>query len=267
MLRKIASLCAALLAALGISTARAEHLSDTTGKLVVKQGDVIVQKDGTGWSAIKILTVDPWPDGTAAAHCLTYKSAKSKPTIESLKNAAVLVWHAPIDAASFGRGWERIGNIAPSKDELVGFVEYLKLTDFPRYINFTGQDAKDIVRKANEHYRRAHALGEQGKRVESISEYGRAIELFPLFYEAIDNRAFTYMELGQIREALQDFEQSLRVNPSGMSAFFSKGECLMKLGELKAAAAIFQEGQSRFPEQRDVFAKFLERVRTLQKNG
>ncbi|WP_426713552.1 hypothetical protein [Chromobacterium violaceum] len=41
----------------------------------------------------------------------------------------------------------------------------------------------------------------------------------------------------------------------------------MKLGDLKAAAAIFQEGQSRFPEHQAVFAKFLERVRVLQKNG
>ncbi|WP_426713553.1 tetratricopeptide repeat protein [Chromobacterium violaceum] len=224
MLRKIASLCAALLVALGVytSTTRAEDRYNTKDRLVVKRGDLIIQKDGKGWSAIKILAVDPWPDGTATAHCLTYKSVQSKPTIELLKNAAVLVWHAPIDAASFGRGWERIGNKAPSKEELIGFAEYLKLTDFPRYISFTGQDAQDIVRKANEHYKRAYELGEQGKRVESIAEYDRAIDLFPRFYEAIDNRAFTYMELGQIRDALHDFEQSLRINPNGMSAFFQK---------------------------------------------
>ena len=97
-------------------------------------------------------------DGTAAADCLTYKAMPSKPTIESLKQAPVLVWHAPIDASSFNQGWERIGNQAPSKDELAGFVEYLKLTDFPRYVVFTGQDSSEIVRKANEHFKRANAL-------------------------------------------------------------------------------------------------------------
>ncbi|AKJ27044.1 hypothetical protein AAW51_0353 [Caldimonas brevitalea] len=150
---------------------------------------------------------------------------------------------------------------------MIGFVEYLKLTDFPRYISFTGQDSKEIVRKANEHYKLAYTLGDQGKRTEAIAEYSQPIELFPLFYEAIDNRAFIYMELGKIREALRDFEQSLRVNPNGMAAFFSKGECLMKLGDLKAAKDIFQEGQTRFPEQRATFTKFLEQVRALQKNG
>ena len=236
-------------------------------KIKVKPGDLIIQQDKNGWAAIKILALDPWPDGSSAAHCLTYRLATKKPTVESLKQATVLVWHAPIDAGSFNEGWERIGNQAPSKDELVGFIEYLKLTDFPRYVSFTGQDSNEIVRKANEHYKRAYHLGDQGKRTEAVAEYSEAIELFPLFYEAIDNRAFTYMELGKIREALSDFEQSLRVNPNGMAAFFSKGECLMKLGDLKAAEVIFQEGQSRFPEQRATFAKFLERVRALQKKG
>ncbi|MGO9571642.1 MAG: tetratricopeptide repeat protein [Desulfomonilaceae bacterium] len=236
-------------------------------KLIVKPGDLIVQKDKNGWNAVKILAVDPWPDGRAAAHCLTYRPVSNKPTLESLKQAAVHIWHAPIDAGSFSEGWERVGNQAPSKDELVGVVEYLKLTDFPRYVSFTGQDSKEIVRKANEHFKRAYSLDHQGKRAEAIAEYSQAIDLFPLFYEAIDNRAFIHMELGRIREALSDFELSLHVNPNGMAAFFSKGECLMKLGDLAAAEAIFQAGQSRFPEQRAIFTKFLERIRALQKKG
>lgn len=265
MFRTFINLCVVIVSALGISTAHANGSSKMKQKFVVSPGDLIVQHDNNGWTAIKILAVDPWPDGTSAAHCLTYQSVASKPTIESLKQTAVRIWHAPIDAGSFSKGWEKIGNQATSKDEMVGFVEYLKLTDFPRYVSFTGQDPKEIVRKANEYYKRAYLLGDQGNRTEAIAEYSQAIELFPFFYEAIDNRAFTYMELGKFREALRDFEDSLRVNPNGMAAFFSRGECLMKLGEFAKAEAIFQEGLSRFPEQRATFAKFLERVRALQK--
>lgn len=262
MLKPITTFFAIVASALGISTAQAAGQP-----LIVKAGDLIVQKGESGWSAIKILAVDPWPDGSAAAHCLTYEDAASRPTADSLKHVRVRIWHAPIDARSFSKGWELIGNQAPSKDEFSGFVEYLKLTDFPRYVSFTGQDSKEIVRRANEHYKKAYALGEQGKRSEEISEYSKAIDLFPLFYEAIDNRAFAYMELGKVREALQDFEASLRVNPNGLAAFFSKGECLMKLGQLKAAEAVFQEGQTKFPEKRALFTSFLEKVRTLQKDG
>ena len=266
MLRRILTILAVVLSAFGVPPSHASESPDGKQRLTPKAGDLIVQQGKGGWSAIKILAVDPWPDGTSTAHCLTYKSVPTKPTAESLQQAKVLAWHAPIAAESFSNGWEVIGNQVPSKDELVGFVEYLKLTDFPRYISFTGQDTKEVVRKANEHYSRAYALGEKGKKAESIDEYSKAIDLFPLFYEAIDNRAFTYMELGRVREALQDFEQSLRVNPNGMAAFFSKGECLMKIGDLKAAAAIFREGQTRFPEQRAMFTKFLEQVRAMQKN-
>jgi tetratricopeptide (TPR) repeat protein len=169
----------------------------------------------------------------------------------------VFAWHAPIDAGNFSVGWERIGNQAPTEDEFVGFVEYLKRTDFPRYLEFNGLDVKSLTQKANEHYQRGYALGSENKRKEAIAEYSQAVELFPFFYEAIDNRALTYMELGEHRAALSDFEESLRVNPEGITAFFSKGECLLKLGDLKAARAVFKEGKARFPEKRDLFDDFL----------
>ena len=86
-----------------------------------------------------------------------------------------------------------------------------------------------------------------------------AVDLFPLFYEAIDNRAFTYMELGKVAEALQDFETSLEVNPDGEAAFFSRGECLMKLGQLLAAEAVFQEGQTKFLKIAHYLPSFLSR--------
>ena len=267
MLRKIASLCSLILSRFRVQTGYANDSAPGGAKLTVEAGDLIVQQSKGEWSSIKILAVDAWPDGSFSAHCLNYRPVPKKPTIESLRNAAVLVWHAPIDAASFQQGWERVGNEAPTKGEFIGFVEYLRLTNFPRYIAFTGLDPSEIVRKANEHYQRAYALGNDGNRVEAIAEYSLAIDLFPLFYEAIDNRAFTYMELGQFKEALLDFEESLQVNPTGVSAFFSKGECLLKLGEFMAAEKIFQEGQVRFPAERAMFTKFLEQVRARQRNG
>lgn len=241
-----------------------ENLSHTN----MKPGDIITQKNEKGeWSVVKILEMDKWPDGSYAAHCLTYKSVPNKPTKTSIKNLSVLIYHAPIAAKSFEKGWELIDNQPVVKEELFGFVEYLKQTDFPRYIKFTGQDPKEIVGKANVHYKRAYALGTDGKRKEAIEEYTKTIELFPLFYETIDNRAFTYMELGDYQSALNDFEASLRVEPNGIAAFFSRGECLMKLGKLKEAEATFKEGLVRFPEQKEMFNKFLNTTQAMMKKG
>lgn len=241
-------------------TARAEP--SATNRLTVKPGDLIAMRDGQGWRAVKILEVDQWPDGSAAAHCLSYKPMTEQPTVESIAHAEVLIWHAPIDAGSFGEeGWTLIGNRPPVEGERAGFIEYLKLTDFPRYLEATGRDAKEVVRQANVHYLRANELCEKGQRDEGIAEYSAAIDLFPPFFEAIDNRAFTHMELGNYREALGDFEASLRVNPDGEAAFFSRGECLMRLGELETAETVFEEGLTRFPEKKTLFMDFLKQAR------
>lgn len=232
----------------------------------MRAGNLIVQHNGQEWQAIKILEVDRWQDGSSVAHCLVYQATLSKPTLTSLLETPIQVWHTPIDARSFDQGWELIGNKQPAGDELDGFIEYLKRTDFRRYVAFTGQDTREIVRVASDHYRRACALDDAGNKLEAIADYSSAIDLFPLFFEALDNRAFTYMDLGMYKEALDDFEESLRVNPGGETAFFSRGTCLMQLGDLKAAEAIFEECLSRFPANANLFAPFLERARALQ-NG
>lgn len=238
---------------------------EVTQAIALTPGDLIIREKKPGWIAMKILALDSWPDGEATAHCLTYESVFNKPDLASLKAAKVKVWHAPIDAKNFNSGWERVGNTQATEEELSGFVEYLKHTDFPRYANFTGQETSEIIHQASEHYKHAYALGDQGKRIEAIEEYSKAIELFPLFFEAVDNRAFTYMELALYEYALRDFEVSLYLNPDGMSAFFSKGECLLRLGKLTAAEEIFSEGISRFPEHAASFQQFLQQAQEMQK--
>ncbi|GAB3254807.1 tetratricopeptide repeat protein [Chitinimonas naiadis] len=236
--------------------------------LPLKAGDLITQHSEEGWTTVKILAVDKLPDGSATAHCLTYTTTDEKPTPDALQQASVLLPHAPILASSFNEGWESIGSKTPTTDELVPLVEYFKHTDFPRYVSLTGQSAKDIVHEANEHFRRANKLREEDAKFKAaIVEYGKAIELFPLFYEAIDNRGLAQMQLGRYKEAIADFELSLKVNPHGMVAFLSKGECLMQLEQLAAAEAAFQEGLIHFPEERATFTKFLERVRALRKKN
>jgi len=224
----------------------------------LKPGDILTQKSDSGkWHVVRILEIDTWPDGTKTAHCLTYEDVKFKPKLENIQSLNVRIWHAPIAEESFRTGWDSIGNSKISPNELTGFFEYLKLTDFPRYIQASGTDAEKLISQANEHYQRANSLAEQGDKSNAINEYGLAISLFPLFYEAIDNRAFTYMELGDYQSALQDFESSLTVNPEGVTAYFSKGECLFKLGRLPEAREVFSSGVTKFPTHSAMFSKYL----------
>ncbi len=238
-------------------------------KLQLKSGDLIVQQSGeNSWRAIRILEVDPWPDGTFTAHCLFYAHSTLKPDVDSLRYADIMVGHAPVDAASYATGWELVGNEPPSQDDLDGFITYLRETDFQRFLHFTGQDLDELIQRAKAIYVHAHALGREGKRDEAIDEYSRAIDLLPTFWQAIDNRAFLQMELGDFESALHGFEHSLSIHPDGVAAFFSKGECLMKLGgRLEEAEAVFAEGVARFPDKRALFVEFLETVRAMRGMG
>lgn len=221
-------------------------------------GDVLVQPRGQGWSAVKMIDVRD-----SVAHFLTYEPSARKPVIGQLAQAEIRIAHAQADVASFANGWELVGNQAATARELQG----LKYMDFDLFLDLTGQDAQAIIQAANENFRRAGALGEEGRRTDSINEYGKAIELYPLFYEALDNRAFAFMELGLYQQALRDLDESLHIHPKGMDAFFSKGECLMKLGHLDEAEAIFIEGQERFPENASQFNEFLKRTRAFALTG
>lgn len=261
--------CIALLAAgsaLAVSAVGGGVEQGTMGEqtMQLRAGDVIARRTETGWAVTKILAIDVLPDGEAVAHCLMYRDAPGRPDLASSATLSVLTMHAPIRAASFSAGWERLGNSAVTPGEQAGFTEYLKQTDFPRYLAFTNQEAGPIVSEANRLYRRGIELGEAGNHHAAIVEYDKAIELFPLFFEAIDNKAFTYMDMGQYAEALVGFDQSLRVNPDGMAAFFSRGECLMRLDRLEEAEAVFLEGRDRFPEQRVLFTDFLQQVRAAR---
>ena len=63
----------------------------------------------------------------------------------------------------------------------------------------------------------------------------------PGFFEAIDNRAFTKMDLGRWQEAIADFELSLTVEPNSVLAEFSIGECYLKMKNIPMAIQQFEK--------------------------
>ncbi|WP_312316095.1 tetratricopeptide repeat protein [Stenotrophomonas sp.] len=224
-------------------------------------GDVITSPLESGeWHTIKLLAIDTWPDGDTF-HCLCYRTTREKPTVDTLATLDVAVYHAPISADGFRQRGEILCSTAIGEDELVGFIEYLKMTDFARYLQVSGQNVEAVVSMANAHYRTACALDDSGQKVEAIGEYSSALDLFPLFFEALDNRGLTYLELGDVDAALDDFTQSLRINPSGSTAFAARGDCLLRLDQLEAAEQVFAEGEQRFPEHRAFHAGQLAKVR------
>lgn len=234
----------------------------------MKAGDFItVQEDDGQWHTIRILAIDVWPDGSECFHCTCYEPTPERPRADALETLDVLVYHAPIDAEDFKTRWSVLHSSPPTDADMSGFFEYLKHTDFPRYIEVSGQDLSEVIALANAAYREACALGDKKQPQQAIPLYERAFDLFPLFYEAIDNRAFSFMELGDYATALAGFEHSLQVNPEGEAAIFSRGECLLKLGRLDEAEAVFLEGAQRPGGNQAMFQRFLATTKDLRKQA
>jgi len=57
------------------------------------------------------------------------------------------------------------------------------------------------------------AYANQGNLVKSIEEFTKAIELNPLYADAVHNRANSYLKLGDVEKAKQGFTEALRLNP------------------------------------------------------
>jgi len=169
----------------------------------IDSGDIVTQRRTDGsWHVVKILAIDELEDNNATAHCLTYQPSGRKPTLSVINKLDVFLHHSPVDAAEFSRGWFRVGNTPSTISELSGFAEYLKRTDFQRYATVTNQNIEALVAEANRYYQLGLSASSNRQYAEAIECYSLAIDQFPLFFEAIDNRAFVHMDRGQYAQAI-----------------------------------------------------------------
>lgn len=208
----------------------------------IQEGDILYDKYDDKYHVCKIIKVDEF--GTY--HTLTYAPIDIIPTEDDIGQLEVFVWHSPI--ASFPNS-KFLTNIPVKEEELMGYIEYLKLTNFNKYLEVTDQDINDMVQQAIMSYNEGNRLADEGKFEQAIDLYTEAIDLHPLFFEAIDNRGLTFMDLGEFEEAILDFEESLRIEPEGMTAMFSMGECYFKMGEYEKALKQFELTHQLHPQE------------------
>lgn len=189
-------------------------------------GDVFYTKTAGKFHLYKLLADDTEFE---CYHILTYSPAENLPTKEEIKHLEVLVYHSPFDKKAF-TGATLLTNIKVVAEDLIGYHEYLRQTQEPSY----------YVSIANNYYQAGLKLTDEKKQDEAIDSYSKAIDLFPPFFEAIDNRAFCKMDLGLWTDAIEDFKLSLQENPDSLLAEFSIGECFFKLGDYQNAKRQFE---------------------------
>ena len=192
-----------------------------------QEGDIFYTEKEGKYQLFKLLKID---DGVNVFHVKAFEEVSSIPKANEIGNLRVQIHHFPIAQTGFNQP-KLITNSAVTEDDLLGYFEYIKQT----------QNVNEIVKYAKSFYKQAHALTNKKNHIGAIEKYSKAIELLPSFYEAIDNRAFCFMDLGKWNEAIEGFKQSLAVNPNSLLAIFSIGECYLRLKEYPKAKEFFEQ--------------------------
>jgi tetratricopeptide (TPR) repeat protein len=183
-------------------------------------------------------------------HVLSYEPLDAMPG-NNLDDLEVAVYHLPIDKNGF-KDAKLLTKKNVTSDDLIGYHEYLRQTQEPNY----------YIPIANQYYQEGLRLTDEKKHYEAIDSYSKAVDLMPEFFEAIDNRAFCKMDLGQWAEAIEDFQESLEVNPGSLLAEFSIGECYLKLENYQKAKEQFEKAVAIDPTHQAP-KDFLKKVNEL----
>lgn len=215
-------------------------------------GDIFYLQEQGSYLIFKLLLNEEEFD---CYHLLSYEPMTELPEEIDLEELTVYSYHSPIDSKAFANAIY-LGNYPVVADDLIGYHEYLRQTQEPQY----------YVKIANEYYQTALRLTGMNLVFEAIDEYSKAIDLFPQFFEAIDNRAFCKMDLGLYLEAIEDFRLSLQENPGSFLAEFSIGECYFKLGDYSNAGKQF-EIAARIEPAHEGLKFYLPKVNALLNKG
>jgi tetratricopeptide (TPR) repeat protein len=216
-------------------------------------GDIVYSYLDGYYHIYKVLKLDDF----GGYHLTVYQPLNHVPTPQDIPHLVPFILHVPIAQMDNA---ELLYNLPVTEADLEGYYEYLKQTDFRRWAEETGHDLDDVLKRANTAYQTAYYLTDEGRLEDALVKYAEAVELFPLFFEAIDNRAFVMMDLGRWEEAIDEFQRSLWVNPGGMAATFSIGECYYRLGEMTEAGNWFEKALEIDPESQ-IAKEWLARVR------
>lgn len=215
----------------------------------MQEGDVVaIPTDGEQFGVIWILRIEPFGNGSKTYHCSSYVLLDRLPTIDEVPGLPMLTMHAPIDGASIEQNGKVLGNRRVLPADLAGFHEYLKRTNFKRFVEETGYDLSVQIPIAQRHYLRGNQLADEKRFREAIDAYSNALDVFPLFMEALDNRGLTYMDIGEFEKAVNDFSSSISQHGPNQIPLCSIGECFLKLGRFVEAEQVFQDCITRWPD-------------------
>ncbi|MBI1930586.1 tetratricopeptide repeat protein [Candidatus Poribacteria bacterium] len=128
-----------------------------------------------------------------------------------------------------------------------------------------GQSAHARYRRARAeaYLREAHQLLNREQWKEALARLQKAVEVDPTFMDALGDRAYVQMRLGEFDAAKQGFEQVLKADPNSLQTRFYLGSVEVELDNLESAESIFLKLIQQAPDFPDSYPQ-LARVREMK---
>ncbi len=104
---------------------------------------------------------------------------------------------------------------------------------------------------------RGVAHGNRSSHDKAISDFNRAIELYPAYTRAFYNRAIMYEKKGRHQESIDDFGKAIELKPNYAEAYYGRAMLHLAGGDYQKARADAEKAQAmgyKFP------ARFLEAI-------
>ena len=107
-------------------------------------------------------------------------------------------------------------------------------------------------------------LSVQGKFLQAVSSYDKAIELNPNIAEAHSNRGNALINLGRLEEAVSSYDKAIELKPNFAQAYSNLGNALAHLGDVETAVANHRKSISIIPDDDSLLAAFASCLRTAE---
>ncbi|MFK8056620.1 MAG: tetratricopeptide repeat protein [Saprospiraceae bacterium] len=206
-------------------------------------GDYIYTTDDEGYHVCRVLKYEPDQGGV---HLSMYNVVSQQPNAQTLDQLELFIQHAPLSVGGL-KNPVHFASVPLTTADFGGYHTYLEATEQADYIPW--------------HFlERGNALDNVQQYPDAIALYEECLVLYPSFFQAMDNMAFSYMSMGQWEPAIQYFRDSLGIEPDGLHATFSLGEALFKSGDKSSAIPYFEKALVLKPDF-EIANDFLEACR------
>lgn len=188
----------------------------------MQAGDYIfTREDDSTYRVCRILHLDAQAN---AAHVSAFKALDKDPSGLPLDQLELTSMHLPIMASSFA-DWKVLAQHPLTRDDLAGYFEYLKYTDFTAYLKATDQNIDDFVQAAEAKDKEGEASHDRKDYLAAIEKYRESYEIWPLFYEGMVHEAICHISLKNYPAAIHCLENSTHIRGNTPFIDCMIGEC------------------------------------------